>query len=180
MGCAFALCCRYNISCYSSLLQQVDATADADLVFQQRAASAAAAQSSLAPYGALWLHPDDLQHLQQPQGQQGSSVGGQGFGLAADAGRPTASGVPGARASTMAAGSRWAAPQLRKAKALCKHLICLRLLLHPGTVESMCVHRNAVLLLILEVHSQRPGESSFAAGHAGAIWCEWGAPFVAA
>jgi hypothetical protein len=67
--------CRYNISCYSSLLQQVDATADAELVFQQKAADPAAAQAALGPYGAVWLHPDDLQHLQQLQGH-GLSVGG--------------------------------------------------------------------------------------------------------
>lgn len=67
--------CRYNISCYSSLLQQVDATADAELVFQQKAADPAAAQAALGPYGAVWQHPDDLQHLQQLQGQ-GASVSG--------------------------------------------------------------------------------------------------------
>lgn len=67
--------CRYNISCYSSLLQQVDATADAELVFQQKAADPAAAQAALGPYGAVWQHPDDLQPLQQLQGQ-GASVSG--------------------------------------------------------------------------------------------------------
>lgn len=69
--------CRYNISCYSSLLQQVDATADAELVFQQQATNSAAAQAALGPYGAVWLHPDDLQHLQQLQGQV-TAAGGSG------------------------------------------------------------------------------------------------------
>jgi hypothetical protein len=71
------LSCRYNISCYSSLLQQVDATADAELVFQQQATNSAAAQAALGPYGAVWMHPDDLQHLQQLQGQ-GTFAGGSG------------------------------------------------------------------------------------------------------
>lgn len=88
--------CRYNISCYSSLLQQVDATADAELVFQQQAASAAAAQAARGLYGAVWLHPDDLQHLQQMQ-SQGPSVGG-----SVASGQGARAGVPGVGAARYA------------------------------------------------------------------------------
>jgi hypothetical protein len=73
----------YNTSCYSSLLQQVDATADAEAVFQQRfssaAAHAAAHAQHQAPYAALWLHPDDLQRLQeQQQSEQQAHHGAKG------------------------------------------------------------------------------------------------------
>lgn len=96
--------CSYNISCYSSLLQQADATADAELVFQQRATSKAVAQTLVAPYGALWLHPDDLQHLQQLQSQQAASVGGS-MASGLEPGRPSfAAAMQGARASVIGLG----------------------------------------------------------------------------
>jgi hypothetical protein len=100
--------CRYNISCYSSLLQQVDATADAELLFQQRAMSPAAMQAALGPYGALWLHPDDLQQLSQSQqGPQGVSVGGS-VASGPDLGRPaTMTGMQGGpRTSNLGLGAR--------------------------------------------------------------------------
>jgi hypothetical protein len=98
--------CSYNISCYSSLLQQADATADAELVVQQRVTSRAVAQTLVAPYGALWLHPDDLQHLQQLQSQQAASVGGGSMASGLEAGRPSfAAGMQGARASVLALGT---------------------------------------------------------------------------
>lgn len=83
-------------------MQQVDATADAELVFQQQAASAAMAQAAQGLYGAVWLHPDDLQHLQQMQ-SQGPSVGGS-----------VASGH-GARASVLGVG----AARYAQRKAVC-------------------------------------------------------------
>lgn len=102
--CAFHPACSYNISCYSSLLQQADATADAELVFQQRSTSKAVAQTLVAPYGALWLHPDDLQHLQQLQSQQAASVGGS-MASGVETGRPSfAAGMQGARASVLGLG----------------------------------------------------------------------------
>eukprot|EP00775_Hariotina_reticulata_P006353 gene6353-6586_t len=53
----------YNSSCYSSLLQQVDATANMELMFIQCAATPTAAQQQLAQYAAIWMHPDDVQQL---------------------------------------------------------------------------------------------------------------------
>jgi len=55
--------CRYNSSCYSSLLQQVDATANMELMFVQCAATPTAAQQQCAQYAAIWMHPDDVQQL---------------------------------------------------------------------------------------------------------------------
>jgi hypothetical protein len=91
--------CRYNISCYSSLLQQVDATADAGVAFQQQAS----AQAALAPYAALWLHPDDLQHLRHLQSQQGAPGAGSSFSGMEHL-RSTGAGVGGARASVLGFG----------------------------------------------------------------------------
>lgn len=59
--------CRYNSSCYSSLLQQVDATADAEVFFVQRALTAAAAQQQAGHFAAVWLHPDDAAQLDTAQ-----------------------------------------------------------------------------------------------------------------
>lgn len=58
---------RYNSSCYSSLLQQVDATADAEVFFVQRATTPAAVQQQLAHYAAVWMHPDDVALLEPAQ-----------------------------------------------------------------------------------------------------------------
>ncbi|WIA12622.1 hypothetical protein OEZ85_006279 [Tetradesmus obliquus] len=57
----------YNSSCYSSLLQQVDATADAEVFFVQRALTAAAAQQQAGHFAAVWLHPDDAAQLDTAQ-----------------------------------------------------------------------------------------------------------------
>lgn len=64
----------YCSSCFGSLLQQVDATADLALSFEQPGAAGTAAAAALcAPYGAAWLHPDDAAQLQLSQ--PGQSVG---------------------------------------------------------------------------------------------------------
>lgn len=63
LACFLCCLCRYNSSCYSSLLQQVDATADIELLFQQTAASPAAAQQQAGRYGVVWMHPDDSSRL---------------------------------------------------------------------------------------------------------------------
>jgi hypothetical protein len=59
--------CSYNTSCYSSLLQQVDATADAEVFFVQRAMIPAAAQQQAGHYAAVWMHPDDAAQLDPAQ-----------------------------------------------------------------------------------------------------------------
>lgn len=102
---------RYNISCYSSLLQQVDATADAEIAFQQHTPSTTAGQAQVGPYAAVWLHPDDLQHLQQLQQPSSSSATGSGSasGVEAAAARQSFAagalgGGGGSRPSTVGAG----------------------------------------------------------------------------
>jgi hypothetical protein len=72
---------RYETSCYSSLVRQLHATADAEVFFQQHRDAAPAASSSspspgatpvpaaasaaatAGPYSALWLHPEDVEQL---------------------------------------------------------------------------------------------------------------------
>jgi hypothetical protein len=63
----YAVACRYNSSCYSSLLQQVDATADAEVFFVQRSLAPAAVQQQAGHYAAVWLHPDDAAQLDPEQ-----------------------------------------------------------------------------------------------------------------
>lgn len=120
------LLCRYNTSCYSSLLQQVDATADAEVVFQQHFGSAAVNAQYKAPYAALWLHPDDLLRLQQQQ-QQMAQLGSVPVRQSMRASF-VASSSGGLRAAPSTTGARWAAGGLDGTGALShcipSHLWC--------------------------------------------------------
>lgn len=129
--------CRYNISCYSSLLQQVDATADAGVAFQQQAS----AQAALAPYAALWLHPDDLQHLRHLQSQQGAPGAGSSFS-GMEHPRSTGAGVGGARASVLGFGAPRCATGLL---TLCRRPCWCMCKMHcsPRSVFRVCVKPEA-------------------------------------